>query len=159
MDTLISTAGPGYFGAVTAVFVAALVAKAGAARAPNEEPARPGLLMALLSFAAALTPSILAFYGYIVSADALPRIVLMAAPIVAGFLGSFLGALIGVVTRHARIMFRMASIVAGFAALIITLGVTLPRIDRGWALNQTAKLVSAAGALAEGVTQLSRPVS
>lgn len=149
MDALIATAGVGYFGAVTAVFVAALIAKAGAARAPNEEPARPGFVMLLLSLAAALTPCVLASYGYIVGAGALQRMVLIAAPIAAGFLGSFVGALIGVVTRDARSMFRMASIVAGFAAFIIALGVTLPCIDQAWAQEQTAKLVTAAEALSQ----------
>lgn len=148
MDALISTAGLSYFYGVAAVFVAALIAKAGAARAPNEEPARPGLLMTLLAFAGALTPAVLAFYGYAVGADAGQKLLLAAVPIIAGFAGSLTGALIGVVTRDARIMFRMASIVAGFAALIVALGVTLPRVDSAWAAEQTAKLMSAAGALA-----------
>lgn len=161
MDALISTAGLGYFAAVTAVLVAALIAKAGAPRSPKEEPERRGAVMATIAFAAALTPSILMFYAYAITREAPSevRIALMALPVIAGFLGSFLGALIGLVTREARIMFRMASIVAGFAALIVALGVTLPRIDRAWALEQTAKFVNAAEAFAESVTQLPRPVS
>jgi hypothetical protein len=149
MGALISTAGLGYFIAVAAVFIAALIAKAGAARAPNEEPARPGFVMTLLAFAGALTPTVLALYGYAVGGEALPRIVLMVLPIAAGFTGSLIGALIGLVTRDARIMFRMASIVAGFAALIVALGVTLPRVDMAWAVEQTAKLVTAAEALTD----------
>lgn len=149
MDALISTAGLGYFVAVAAVFIAALIAKAGAARAPNEEPARPGFVMALLAFAGALTPAVLVLYGYAVGAETGQRIVLMVAPIAVGFLGSLLGALIGLVTRDARIMFRMASIVAGFAALIVAVGVALPRVDAAWAAEQTAKLVSAAEALTD----------
>ncbi|MCX7358903.1 MAG: hypothetical protein NT015_12285 [Alphaproteobacteria bacterium] len=149
MDALISTAGLGYFVAVAAVFIAALIAKAGAARAPNEEPTRPGFVMASLAFASALTPAVLALYGYSITAETGQRIVLMAAPIVAGFLGSMVGALIGLVTRDARVMFRMASIVAGFAALIVALGVVLPRVDTAWAAEQTAKIVGAAEALTD----------
>lgn len=149
MDALISTAGLGYFCAVAAVFLAALIAKAGAARAPNEEPARPGLLMTVVAFAGALTPAVLASYGYAIGADAGQRLILAAIPIVVGFAGALVGALLGVVTRDARIMFRMASIVAGFAALIIAVGVVLPRVDSAWAAEQTARLVSAAEALAD----------
>ena len=140
MDARISTAGPGYFAAIASVFVAALIAKAGAARAPNEEPQRRGFVMAMLAFASALTPGVLVLYGYAVAADATHRIMLMALPILAGFLGSLIGALIGLVTRDARAMFRMASIVAGFGALIVAVGVTLPRLDLAW-------LVGAAEAL------------
>lgn len=148
MGALISTVGLGYFIAVGAIFIAALIAKAGAARAPNEEPARPGFVMALLAFAGALTPTLLALYGYAVGNGAVEQIILMVGPIAAGFVGSLFGALIGLVTRNARIMFRMASIVAGFAALIIALAVTLPQVDTAWAAEQTAKLVGAAEALA-----------
>lgn len=149
MGAFISSAGLGYFIAVAAVFAAALIAKAGAARAPNEEPARPGFVMSLLALAGALTPTVLALYGYAVGGDTIQRTILMVLPIAAGFIGSLLGALIGLVTRDARIMFRMASIVAGFAALIVALGVALPVVDAAWAAEQTAKLVSAAEALAE----------
>lgn len=140
MDALIGTAGLSYFAAVATLFVAALIAKAGAPRAPNEEPARRGLVMNLLALASALTPALLAFYGYAVAADMSQRIILMTLPIAAGFLGSLAGALIGLVTRDARAMFRMASIVAGFGALILAAGVTAPRLDPAW-------LVSAAEAL------------
>lgn len=140
MDALISTAGLGYFAAIAAVFVAALIAKAGAPRAPNEEPVRPGFVMATLAFSAALTPCVLMLYGYLAGETASQRIVLMILPIAAGFLGSLLGALLGLVTRSARAMFRMASIVAGFGALILALGVTLPQVDPAW-------LISAAEAL------------
>ncbi len=140
MDGLVATAGPGYFAAIAGVFIAALIAKAGAARAPNEEPQRRGFVMAAVAFASALTPAVLVLYGYAVAADATQRVVLMALPIVAGFIGSLTGALIGVVTRDARAMFRMASIVAGFGALIVAVGVTLPRLDLAW-------LVGAAEAL------------
>jgi len=140
LDALIAIAGPGYFAAVAAVFVAALIAKPGAARAPNEEPARRGLVMSLLAFASALTPGVLALYGYLVTADTSQRIILMALPIVCGFLGSLTGALIGLVTRDARAMFRMASIVAGFGALILAVGVAAPEFDPAW-------LISAAEAL------------
>lgn len=149
IDALVATAGLGYFTAIAAVFVAALIAKAGAARAPNEEPARPGFVMATLAFAAALTPGVLMIYGYAVGQDSGQRIALMILPIAAGFLGSLIGALIGLVTREQRAMFRMASIVAGFGALILAVGVTLPRVDTAWAAEQTAKLVSAAEALAD----------
>lgn len=67
MDALISTAGLGYFAAVTAVLVAALIAKAGAPRSPKEEPERRGAVMATIAFAAALTPSILMFYAYAIT--------------------------------------------------------------------------------------------
>ena len=140
MDGFVSTAGPGYFAAVAAVFVAALIAKAGAARAPNEEPQRRGFVMAALAFASALTPGVLVLHGYGVATDATQRVILMALPILAGFLGALIGALIGLVTRDARAMFRMASIVAGFGALIVAVGVTLPRLDLAW-------LVGAADAL------------
>lgn len=140
MDGFVSTAGPGYFAAVAAVFVAALIAKAGAARAPNEEPQRRGFVMGTLAFASALTPGVLVLYGYGVATDATQRVILMALPIFAGFLGALIGALIGLVTRDARAMFRMASIVAGFGALIVAVGVTLPRLDLAW-------LVGAADAL------------
>lgn len=148
IDALISTAGLGYFAAVVAMFIAALIAKAGAARAPNEEPQRRGFVMASLAFASAFTPAVLVIYGYAVTADMTHRVILMSLPIVAGFLGSLIGALIGLATRDARIMFRMASIVAGFGALILALGVTLPRIDTAWAAAQTERLVDAAEALA-----------
>lgn len=147
MDAFISTAGPGYFSAIAAVFIAALIAKAGAARAPNEEPQRRGFVMGLLALASALTPTVLALYGYAVTGDMSQRVLLMTLPIVAGFFGSLIGALIGLATRDARIMFRMASIVAGFGALILALGVTLPRVDSTWAAAQTARLVDAAEAL------------
>lgn len=140
MDGFVSMAGPGYFAAVAAVFVAALIAKAGAARAPNEEPQRRGFVMGTLAFASALTPGVLVLYGYGVATDATQRVILMALPIFAGFLGALIGALIGLVTRDARAMFRMASIVAGFGALIVAVGVTLPRLDLAW-------LVGAADAL------------
>jgi hypothetical protein len=140
MNALISIAGPGYFVAVAAVLVAALIAKAGAARAPNEEPQRRGWLMLMLASASALTPGVLVLYGYAVAADTMQRILLMGLPLVASFLGSFTGALIGLVTRDARVMFRMASIVAGFGALIVALGVAAPRLDPAW-------LISAASAL------------
>lgn len=140
MDGFVSTAGPGYFAAVAAVFVAALIAKAGAARAPNEEPQRRGFVMGTLAFASALSPGVLVLYGYGVATDATQRVILMALPILAGFLGALIGALIGLVTRDARAMFRMASIVAGFGALIVAVGVTLPRLDLAW-------LVGAADAL------------
>lgn len=148
MSALISTAGFGYFVAVVAVFTAALIAKAGAARAPNEEPVRPGFVMGLLAFTGALTPTVLALHGYAVGTGTVEKVVLIAAPLVAGFIGSLLGALIGLATRDARIMFRMASIVAGFAALIIVLGVALPRIETAWAAEQTSKFVGVVEALA-----------
>ena len=129
------------------MFIAALIANAGAARAPNEEPTRRGFVMGSLAFAGVLTPTLLAFYGYISGAEPFQRIVFMVLPVTAAFAGSLLGALIGLVTRDARIMFRMASIVAGFAALIVTVGVVAPRIDMAWATEQTVKLVSAAEAL------------
>lgn len=149
IDALVATAGRGYFVAIAAVFVAALIAKAGAARSPNEEPARPRLLMTLLALAGVLTPAVLALFGYAVGADAGQQLMLAVMPIVVGFSGALTGALIGVVTRDARIMFRMASIVAGFAALIIALGVALPRIDSAWAAEQTSKLVGVVEALAD----------
>ncbi|MEQ1817078.1 MAG: hypothetical protein ABL871_00600 [Terricaulis sp.] len=149
MGALISTAGLGYFIAVATLFTAALIAKAGAARAPNEEPARPGFIMASLALAGAVTPTVLALYGYAAGGESVQRIILMVLPIAAAFTGSLLGALIGLVTRDARIMFRMASIVAGFGALIVALGVALPRVDAAWAAEQTAKLVSAAEALTD----------
>lgn len=142
VDALISTAGLGYFAAVGAVFLAALIAKAGAPRAPNEEPVRRGFVMATIAFASALTPAVLALYGYAASGDTSQRIVLMTLPIVAGFLGSLAGALLGLVTRDARAMFRMASIVSGFAALILAISVALPKLDASW-------LISAAEALAQ----------
>lgn len=148
MDALISTAGPGYFAAIAAVFIAALIAKAGAARAPNEEPQRRGFVMATLAFASAFTPAVLVIYGYAVAADMTERVILMTLPLGAGFVGSLIGALVGLATREARIMFRMASIVAGFGALILALGVTLPRVDTAWAAAQTERLVDAAEALA-----------
>lgn len=135
MDGLVAIAGPGYFAAVAAVFIAAVIAKAGAARAPNEEPQRRGFVMAALAFASALTPGVLVLYGYTVAADAMQRIILMGLPLAAGFVGAFLGALIGLVTRDARAMFRMASIVAGFGALIVALGVALPRFDLTWVIS------------------------
>lgn len=140
MDALFTIAGPGYFAAIAAVFAAALIAKAGAPRAPNEEPRRRGFVMAALAFASALTPALLALHGYAIATDTGQRILLMTLPIAAGFLGSLAGALIGLVTRDARAMFRMASIVAGFGALILALGVAAPRFDPAW-------LVSAAEAL------------
>jgi hypothetical protein len=140
MDALIGTAGLSYFAAVATLFVAALIAKAGAPRAPNEEPARRGVLMNLLALASALTPALLAFYGYAVAADMSQRIVLMTLPIAAGFLGSLVGALIGLITRDARIMFRMASIVAGFGALILAVGVTAPRLDLAWLMSTAEAL-------------------
>lgn len=145
--TLIATAGTGYFAAVAAVFVAGLISKAGEARAPNEEPLRRGFLMNALVFAAALTPVILSIYAVIVTTTEQigARLVLIALPILAGFAGSLIGALIGLYTREARSMFRMTSIVSGFAALLIALGVALPRVDVAWAAAETAKLVSAAG--------------
>lgn len=148
VEALISTAGLGYFAAIAGVFIAALIAKAGAARAPNEEPQRRGFVMATLAFASALTPAVLAIYGYAVAGDMSQRIILMTLPIAAGFLGSLIGALIGLATREARIMFRMASIGAGFGALILALGVTAPRVDTAWAAAQTERLVDAAEALA-----------
>lgn len=149
MDALISLAGPGYFIAVAAIFIAALIAGAGAARAPSEEPARPSFMMLARAAAAALTISALALYSYVVGSNAEERSALMALPVVAGFTGSLLGALIGLATRGARAMFRMASIVAGFGALIVALGVTLPRINGAWAAEQTARLLGAAEALAD----------
>lgn len=148
LEALIASAGVGYFAAVAAVFVAALIAKAGAARSPAEEPSRPGFVMGLLAFAGALTPAVLVLYGYAVAGDTSQRLILMTLPILVGFLGSLIGALVGLVTRDARIMFRMASIVAGFGALILALGVSLPRVDTGWAAAQTERLVDAAEALA-----------
>jgi len=148
LEALIASAGVGYFAAVAAVFVAALIAKAGAARSPTEEPARPGLIMGLLAFAGALTPAVLVLYGYTVAADTSQRVILMTLPILVGFLGSLIGALVGLATRDARIMFRMASIVAGFGALILAVGVSLPRIDTAWAAAQTERVVDAAEALA-----------
>jgi hypothetical protein len=149
LEALIASAGLGYFAAVAAVFVAALIAKAGAARSPAEEPARPGFVMSLLAFASALTPAVLVLYGYAVAGDMSQRVILMTLPIVAGFLGSLIGALIGLATRDARVMFRMASIVAGFGALILAVGVTIPRVDTAWAAAQTERLVDAAEALAD----------
>jgi len=149
LDALIAAAGPSYFAAVAAVFIAALIAKAGAARSPAEEPARPGLVMGLLAFSGALTPTVLVIYGYVVAGDVSQRVILMTLPLAAGFLGSLIGALIGLATRDARIMFRMASIVAGFGALILALGVTIPRVDTAWAAAQTERLVDAAEALAD----------
>ncbi|MEZ5955998.1 MAG: hypothetical protein R3C27_02130 [Hyphomonadaceae bacterium] len=148
-DALMATAGLGYFAAVAGVFVAGLIAKAGAARAPNEEPARRGLVMGLVALASALTPTVLVAYAYVVSSDENERLVLMTLPIAASFLGSLIGAMIGLFTRDARVMFRMASIVAGFGALILAMGVTLARVDTGWAAAQTARLVAVAEALAD----------
>jgi peptidoglycan/LPS O-acetylase OafA/YrhL len=142
IDAWAASAGLGYFAAIAAVFVAALIAKAGAPRSPNEEPVRRGFVMAALAFAAALTPGVLMLYGYAAGEDAGQRLALMILPIAAGFLGSLLGALLGLVTRDARAMFRMASIVAGFGALILALGVTLPVLDPTW-------LVSAAEAFTQ----------
>ena len=135
MDGLVATAGPGYFAAIAGVFIAALIAKAGAARAPNEEPQRRGFVMATLAFTSALTPGVLVLYGYAVAADTMQRIVLLGLPLGASFLGSFTGALIGLVTRDARAMFRMASIVARFGALIVALGVAMPRFDLTWVIS------------------------
>lgn len=148
-EALIASTGTGYFAAVAAVFIAALIAKAGAARSPTEEPARPGFVMGMLAFAGALTPALLVLYGYTVADDMSQRLMLMALPIGAGFLGSLIGALIGLATRDARIMFRMASIVAGFGALILALGLSLPRVDTAWATAQTERLVDAAEALTD----------
>ncbi|MEQ1493991.1 MAG: hypothetical protein ABL932_25960 [Terricaulis sp.] len=130
-EALIAPAGLSYFVAVSAIFVAALIAKAGAPRAPNEEPSRRGLIMATLAFASALTPAIVMLYGYAITREssAATRIVLMTMPVAAGFLGSLLGALMGLTMRDARAMFRMASIVTGFGALIVALCVALPQLD------------------------------
>jgi hypothetical protein len=96
--------------------------------------------MSLLAFASAQAPSLLALHGHVTAADTSQRIILLALPIVSGFLGSLTGALIGLVTREARAMFRMASIVAGFGALILAVGVAAPRLGPAW-------LISAAEAL------------
>ena len=140
IDALVATAGPGYFAAIAALFVAALISKAGAARAPNEEPARPSCIMTALGFAAGLTPIVLVICGYTVTEDAAERIVLMVLPIVAGFVGALLGALLGLITREARAMFRMASIVAGFGALILAVGVTLPHLNPAWLIGAVEAL-------------------
>lgn len=101
--------------------------------------------MAALAFASALTPLVLVFHAYAVTRDSddTLRFLLMTIPILAGFSGSLLGAVAGLATRKARIMFRMASIVAGFGALIAALGVALPQIDWSW----VASLAGAVGAI------------
>lgn len=131
VDALIALAGPGFLTAVVAVFVAAIVAKAGAPRSAAEEAPRRGFVMATLAFASALTPAILMLCAYVITreASATSRIILMTLPLAAGFIGSLLGALIGLNMRDVRAMFRMASIVTGFAALIVALCVALPQVD------------------------------
>lgn len=152
LDALAATAGLGYFVAVAALFGAAFIAKAGAPRSPTEEPERPSFIMAVVAVVSALTPLALVLVGYVATAaqpDQTQRLALMGLPIVAGFAGSLLGAVVGYVARRARVLFRMASIVAGLGAFILALGVAAARIDPQWAASETARLIQVAGALTQ----------
>jgi len=140
---LIATAGQGYFIAVMTVFLAALVAKAGSARAPSEEPRRRSAPMLLLDVITGLTPVLLVLYAFAVTtdqADPTMRVLLMVLPIIVGFCGALAGAILNLAAHEARTMFRMASIVSGMAAFIVTVGAIITGLD-------TAQLQAAADAL------------
>jgi len=147
-EQILSTVGLGYWLALAAVFTAALIDKAGAARSPAEEPRRRGIGMSLLALFSVITPGVLVAYAYFITAtqDAIVRITLIALPIVVVITGAIVGALVGLRTRNARAMIRMASIVTGLAALIVVGFVAWPMLQTGWAIEQTARAIAFAQA-------------
>ncbi len=147
-EQIISTVGWGYWFAIAAIFVAALVDKAGAARSPAEEPRRRGFGMSLLALFSVITPGVLVAYAYFITAtqETGVRIVLIGLPIVVVMAGAIAGALVGLRTRSARAMIRMTSIVTGLAALIVVVFVAWPMLQTGWALEQAARAISLAQA-------------
>lgn len=148
LEQIISTIGLGYWFAIAAVFIAALIDKAGAARSPAEEPRRRGIGMALLALFSVVTPGVLVAYAYFITAaqDTVVRIVLIALPIVVVMAGAIAGALVGLRTRSARAMIRMTSIVTGLAALIVVGFVAWPMFQTGWAVEQTTRAINIAQA-------------
>ncbi|MFO1018843.1 MAG: hypothetical protein U1E03_14700 [Hyphomonadaceae bacterium] len=148
LEQIISTIGLGYWFAIAAVFIAALIDKAGAARSPAEEPRRRGIGMALLALFSVVTPGVLVAYAYFITAtqETGVRIVLIALPIVVVMAGAIAGALVGLRTRSARAMIRMTSIVTGLAALIVVGFVAWPMFQTGWAVEQTTRAINIAQA-------------
>lgn len=147
-EQILSTVGLGYWLALAAVFTAALIDKAGAARSPAEEPRRRGIGMSLLALFSVITPGVLVAYAYFITAtqDTIVRITLIALPIVVVITGAIVGALVGLRTRNARAMIRMTSIVTGLAALIIVGFVAWPMLQTGWAIEQTTRAITFAQA-------------
>lgn len=137
-EALISTSGAWFLVAVGATFLAALVDQAGAPRSPTEEPLRPGLGMLLLALGSLLTPGMLLVHAHLTSLGAAPptRVVLLALPIGAVILGAIIGGLLGMATRPARIIMRMASVVFSLGALIVTVFATLPSLETAWRAAQ-----------------------